>query len=64
MEHETGSLQRGKRADLVVLSGDPRSVAAEHLPDLRIERTYVAGDLAFKAPMPMPHRSSSASAAI
>lgn len=41
VEHETGSLQPGKRADLVVLSGDPRSVAPQHLPDLRV--THLRG---------------------
>lgn len=45
-----GSLAPGKEADLVVLSGDPRTCAPEALTALRILRTYVDGRLAYAAP--------------
>ena len=48
-ERSKGSIARGKLADLVVLSGDPRSVAAEELPSLRVETTVIAGRVAYEA---------------
>lgn len=42
-EDRLGSLTPGKRADFVVLSGDPVSVAATELPTLRALATYVDG---------------------
>jgi predicted amidohydrolase YtcJ len=38
-----GSLEVGKYADLVVLSADPRTVPAEHIADLEVRATYLAG---------------------
>ncbi len=43
-EHEVGSLEAGKFADLVVLSGDPTAVTAEELPGLAVVATYLAGE--------------------
>jgi len=46
VEGEAGSLEPGKRADVVVLSGDPRT----RMPtDLTVRRTYLGGELAFEA---------------
>ena len=38
-----GSLEVGKYADLVVLSADPRAVPPEHIADLEVRATYLAG---------------------
>jgi predicted amidohydrolase YtcJ len=38
-----GSLEVGKYADFVVLSADPRTVAAQDIADLEVRATYVAG---------------------
>jgi predicted amidohydrolase YtcJ len=46
VEHEAGSLEPGKRADVVVLSGDPRRTMPT---DVEVRRTYVAGELAYRA---------------
>ncbi|SDY60049.1 amidohydrolase [Herbiconiux ginsengi] len=42
-EHEVGSLEVGKFADLVVLSADPYSVTPDDLPGLTVVETYLAG---------------------
>jgi predicted amidohydrolase YtcJ len=42
VENETGSLTPGKRADITVLSGDPRRTATP--TDLSVERTYLGGE--------------------
>ncbi|HEX8742339.1 MAG TPA: amidohydrolase [Thermoleophilaceae bacterium] len=46
VEDEAGSLEPGKRADVVVLSGDPRRAMPT---ELGVSRTYVAGELAYAA---------------
>ncbi|MEW6268412.1 MAG: amidohydrolase [Thermodesulfobacteriota bacterium] len=46
-EDEKGTLAPGKRADLVVLSGNPLAVAAEEIAGLRVERTVVAGRVVY-----------------
>ena len=46
VEHEAGTLTAGKRADIVVLSGDPRRTMPT---DVRVERTYLGGELAYSA---------------
>ncbi len=43
LEEECGSLERGKRADLIVLDRDPLEVSPEELPRLKVLRTLVAG---------------------
>jgi predicted amidohydrolase YtcJ len=45
---ETGSLTPGKRADLVVLAEDPRSVAVDLLPAIAVDRTVVAGSVVYE----------------
>lgn len=42
-EHEKGTLAPGKRADLVVLSGNPLAVAPDAIGALRVLQTVVAG---------------------
>ena len=44
-EREVGSLEKGKRADMVVLSHDPTAVSADAIRDIYVERTYVEGQL-------------------
>ena len=46
VEHEAGSITAGKRADIVVLSGDPRRTMPT---ELEVRRTYVGGELAYAA---------------
>jgi predicted amidohydrolase YtcJ len=46
-EQETGSLEVGKRADLVLLERDPRAVPVEDLPTLSVQRTVIAGEVVF-----------------
>ncbi len=45
MEDEAGTIAPGKRAALVALSTDPLEVDLERLDELRVERTWVGGDL-------------------
>jgi len=44
LEHEVGTLEAGKRADLVVLNRDPGGLAPEDLDRLSVERTVCGGD--------------------
>jgi predicted amidohydrolase YtcJ len=46
-EANLGSLEPGKWADLVVLNGDFLAVADDEIDTLHIDRTYVAGRLAY-----------------
>ena len=45
VESEAGTLGPGKRADLVALSADPLATDPERLEEVRIERTWLAGEL-------------------
>ncbi len=47
-DHETGSLEKGKRADLVVLSGDPY---ARGFDKLRVTETLIAGKTVWRRGM-------------
>jgi len=38
-----GSLEAGKRADLLVLSADPLAVAANEIAHVRVEETWLKG---------------------
>ncbi|MEJ3653419.1 amidohydrolase [Actinomycetes bacterium KLBMP 9759] len=42
-ERETGTLDAGKLADFAVLDGDPLTVAADRIGDVRVTATYVSG---------------------
>ena len=44
-EHEVGSIETGKRADLAVLSHDPTSVNPDFIREISVEQTYVDGQL-------------------
>ena len=46
-EHEVGSIEVGKRADLVVLSHDPTLVDPAHIREMVVQQTYVDGDLVY-----------------
>jgi predicted amidohydrolase YtcJ len=48
-EDNRGSLTPGKWADMAVLSGDPLATPAEHLPELKVEQTYVGGKQVYEA---------------
>ena len=43
-----GSLEVGKRADLLVLSHDPTSIAPEHIREMYVDQTYVDGELVYE----------------
>lgn len=47
-ECDRGSLEVGKWADLAVVSGNPLATQVSELSHLTVERTYVAGKLAFE----------------
>jgi predicted amidohydrolase YtcJ len=46
-ETEVGSLEVGKRADMVLLSHDPTTGNPEFIRDINVEQTYVDGDLKY-----------------
>ncbi len=46
-DHEVGSIEIGKRADLVVLSHDPSLVDPAFVREITVQQTYVDGDLAY-----------------
>jgi predicted amidohydrolase YtcJ len=50
-EVSRGSLGPGKRADIVLLSGDPTGVPAEEIRGLRVELTMVGGAIAWRTPV-------------
>ncbi len=43
IEHETGSIEVGKRADLVLLNADPVTASASDLDTIRVIRTVIGG---------------------
>ena len=47
-ESNRGCIERGKWADLAVLSGDPLSVEPEALPTIHVDLTFVAGRVAYE----------------
>jgi predicted amidohydrolase YtcJ len=47
-EKTGGSIETGKLADLVVLSGDPLTVAPEHILDLNVDYTILDGKVAYQ----------------
>ena len=48
LEKSRGSIELGKLADLVVLSGDPLTVPAEHILDLNVDYTILDGKVAYQ----------------
>jgi predicted amidohydrolase YtcJ len=48
-EHDKGTIENGKLADLVVLKEDPLTVPAEHWLDIKVERTMLAGKWVYES---------------
>jgi predicted amidohydrolase YtcJ len=44
---DVGTISTGKQADLVVLSESPINADPEHIDDIEVVRTYIAGRLAY-----------------
>jgi len=51
-ENETGSLEVGKRADMVVLSSDPTTTATDDIKKIKVELTVLDGEVVFDALTP------------
>ncbi len=47
-EQEKGTIAEGRRADLIILSGDPLRCPDDELPKLRVETTIVAGRIVYE----------------
>jgi len=52
MEKQTGSLEPGKWADLVVLASDPRKVRPDQIWKIPVEATYLNGKQVWSASNP------------
>ena len=48
MEHEIGTIESGKRADLVVVDGDPLACSLDELKDLEVDLTMIGGEIVFE----------------
>ncbi len=48
-DQETGSLEVGKLADLIVLDRDPLAIAAEEIADVKVLLTVVGGEVVYRA---------------
>ena len=46
-DHEVGSIEVGKRADLVVMSHDPTLVDAASIQQIVVQQTYIDGELQY-----------------
>ncbi|GFG53755.1 amidohydrolase family protein [Mycolicibacterium agri] len=54
VDNVAGTLQPGKRADIVVLSDDPTQIDVDTLTTVIVRRTYVGGELAFATASEIP----------
>ena len=48
-DHEIGSLEAGKFADYVILDGDPSSVPAGEIRNIKVLETWMGGAQTFQA---------------
>ena len=48
-EHEIGSLETGKFADLVILDKDPRQVHPDTIKDIKVLETWMDGKQTYAA---------------
>ena len=48
-ENEKGSIEIGKFADFVILDSDIMKVSEKEIPEIKVLRTYVHGEMVFKA---------------
>jgi hypothetical protein len=48
-EHEKGTLEIGKLVDIAVLAEDPFQIQAERIKDVKVEMTFVGGELKYQA---------------
>ena len=48
-DHEVGSLEAGKFADLVILSADPRTVGPDSIKDIAVLETWMDGRQVYAA---------------
>ncbi len=47
-DHEVGSIEVGKRADMVVLSHNPTTVDAQAISNIAVQQTYIDGKLVYE----------------
>jgi predicted amidohydrolase YtcJ len=48
-EHDKGTLEAGKLADIAVVAEDPFEIQAEKIKDLKVEMTIVGGEIKYQA---------------
>lgn len=48
-EDKAGTLEQGKRADLVILSADPRKVAPEEIRNIKVLTTIIDGEVVYQS---------------
>ena len=48
-EDKAGTLEQGKRADLVILSADPRKVAPEEIRKIKVLTTIIDGEVVYQS---------------
>ena len=51
-EESRGTIQVGKQADLVVLSGDPMGISPDKIGDIKVDMTIVNGEVVYKRALP------------
>ncbi len=47
-EDAKGTIERGKYADFTILSEDPFAIDVENIPNIRVEKTIVGGEIVFE----------------
>ncbi|GAG38795.1 unnamed protein product, partial [marine sediment metagenome] len=51
-EHEKGSLEPGKLADLIVTGEDLMEIPMNRIPDVKVHQTYLGGVKVYDAQIP------------